>query len=133
LQAPREDFQNGLAVIYSQNKAAQPNMRSYRHIPSAPERILDAPDLVDDYYLNIMDWGASNLLAIALSQTLYLWNAANGEIIELMSVSEPDDYITSVSFVPETGSILAVGTASAETQLWDIERRKRVRTFGCLL
>lgn len=74
-------------VLYSQNKTASASAgpsRSYRHIPSAPERILDAPDLLDDYYLNIMDWGDSNFLAIGLTQTVYLWNAATGEIIELM-------------------------------------------------
>ena len=38
--------------------------RQHRHLPSPharwvpqlPERILDAPDLVDDYYLNLLDW-----------------------------------------------------------------------------
>ena len=48
--------------------------------------LLDAPDLLDDYYLNIMDWGDSNFLAIGLTQTVYLWNAATGDIIELMCV-----------------------------------------------
>ena len=26
----------------------------------APERILDAPDLTDDYYLNLLDWSSTN-------------------------------------------------------------------------
>lgn len=132
---PREGFQNQLQqVLYSQNRAgagAGPgSLRSYRHIPSAPERILDAPDLLDDYYLNIMDWGASNVLAIALTQALYLWNAATGDITELMSVSDPDDYITSVSWIQDTGSHLAVGTASAQTQLWDVAAQRQVRSMG---
>ena len=33
-----------------------------RHIPQAPERILDAPELLDDYYLNLLDWNAENIL-----------------------------------------------------------------------
>ena len=28
-----------------------------RNIPSGPEKILDAPGLKDDYYINIIDWG----------------------------------------------------------------------------
>jgi len=128
---PKEGFQNQLQVLYSQNKDPAPSsLRSYRHIPSAPERILDAPDLLDDYYLNIMDWGASNILAIALSQTLYLWNAATGDITELMSVTDADDYITSVSWIQDTGSHLAIGTASAQTQLWDVAGQKQVRSMG---
>lgn len=35
-----------------------------RSIPSAPLRILDAPDLVDDYYLNLISWGHNNVSAI---------------------------------------------------------------------
>jgi hypothetical protein len=31
-----------------------------RHIPQTQERILDAPDLVDDYYLNLLDWSCNN-------------------------------------------------------------------------
>lgn len=121
-------------MLYSQNRAgpgsAPSSLRSYRHIPSAPERILDAPDLLDDYYLNIMDWGASNILAIALTQTLYLWNAATGDITELMSVADADDYITSVSWIQDTGSHLAIGTASAQTQLWDVAAQRQVRSMG---
>lgn len=32
-----------------------------RTIPTAPLRILDAPDLVDDYYLNLISWGHNNV------------------------------------------------------------------------
>ena len=39
----------------------------------APERILDAPELLDDYYLNLLDWGKNNVLAVALGDSIYLW------------------------------------------------------------
>ena len=42
-----------------------------------PERILDAPELVNDYYLNLLDWSADNRLAVALGADVYLWNAGN--------------------------------------------------------
>ena len=29
-------------------------------------RMLEAPDMVDDYYLNLLDWGKSNCLAVGL-------------------------------------------------------------------
>lgn len=35
-------------------------MRSHRYISPHPDRVLDAPDLVDDFYLNILDWGSKN-------------------------------------------------------------------------
>lgn len=50
-----------------------------RRIPTAPTRILDAPDLVDDYYLNLISWSKDNILAVALGQCVYLWNADTGD------------------------------------------------------
>ena len=45
--------------------------RVFRHIPQSAERTLDAPDLVDDYYLNLLlDWSSENMLAVALGNTL---------------------------------------------------------------
>ena len=41
---------NDLRVLYSQNKTpATSTKKNARHIPQIPERILDAPDLIDDY------------------------------------------------------------------------------------
>lgn len=48
---------------------------SNRIIQSAPSRILDAPDIVDDYYLNLISWSSSNVLAVALGPSIYTWNA----------------------------------------------------------
>lgn len=38
-----------------------------------PEKILDAPELKDDYYLNLLDWGAKGQLAIGLEEKVYLY------------------------------------------------------------
>ena len=57
-------------------------------IPSAPVRILDAPDLVDDYYLNLISWSSTNVLAVALNTCVYLWNAATNEVQQLLSLNE---------------------------------------------
>ncbi|KAM7279816.1 hypothetical protein ACFE04_006950 [Oxalis oulophora] len=62
--------------------------KSRRHIPHSSERTLDAPDLVDDYYLNLIDWGSANVLAIALGSTVYLWDASNGSTSELVTVDD---------------------------------------------
>ncbi|KAJ8639873.1 hypothetical protein MRB53_016567 [Persea americana] len=47
-----------------------------RYIPESPDRILDAPDLIDDYYLNLLEWSARNIVAIVLKNTMHLWNAS---------------------------------------------------------
>jgi cysteine sulfinate desulfinase/cysteine desulfurase-like protein len=43
-------------------------------------QLASAPELVDDYYLNVLDWGqSSNVLAVALGAAVYLWNAGSGD------------------------------------------------------
>lgn len=69
-----EGFQNPMKVLYSQN-ATPSYIKSTRYIPQAPDRILDAPDIVDDYYLNLIDWNTNNVLAAALGSHVFLWNA----------------------------------------------------------
>jgi len=130
--APAEGHVNSLKVLYTQNKGvsgAGKVKSTYRHIPSAPERILDAPGLVDDYYLKLLDWSCNNTLAVALGPTVYMWNAGTGSIEELMSLSGPEDYVTSVSWIKEGGGYLAVGTSSADVQLWDAEKCRQVRSM----
>lgn len=40
------------------------------------EKVLDAPGLVNDYYLNLIDWGKNNLLAVCLGEGAFVWNPA---------------------------------------------------------
>eukprot|EP00002_Diphylleia_rotans_P033672 TRINITY_DN7180_c0_g1_i2.p1 TRINITY_DN7180_c0_g1~~TRINITY_DN7180_c0_g1_i2.p1 ORF type:complete len:501 (+),score=97.83 TRINITY_DN7180_c0_g1_i2:269-1771(+) len=130
--APREGYQNELRVLYSHNvgnNALAGAKKTTRVIPQAPIRVLDAPELLDDYYLNLLDWNKDNLLAIALGQSVYVWNASSGEVSQLMSTSAPDDYIASVSWVAD-GPYLAIGTQDAQVQIYDVERCKMVRTMG---
>lgn len=126
---PEQGYQNGLKVLYSQNKgrSALPTARPTRHIPSAPVRILDAPDLRDDFYLNLLSWGSNDVLAVALGQCVYLWNATSGDITELLSL-EGDDYVSSVSWT-ESGTHVAVGTAGGQTQFWDSTALTQLRTM----
>jgi cell division cycle protein 20 (cofactor of APC complex) len=129
--APQEGYQNSMKVLYSvQNGKKRETVKPTRHIPSAPVRILDAPDLLDDYYLNLLSWGSNNVLAVALSQSVYLWDAAKGSIKELMTVDgDEDDYICSVAWIQQGGTHLAIGTASNAVQLWDVEYAKQVRSM----
>jgi cell division cycle protein 20 (cofactor of APC complex) len=120
-------------VLYSSNKACadKPTKagKSMRQIPSAPSRILDAPDLLDDYYLNLISWSSENVIAVALGPAVYLWNAKTGTIEELMALENENDYVCSLEWIPG-GSHLAVGTAGCETQLWDATALKQVRSMN---
>jgi len=59
-----------------------------RIIQSSPSRILDAPDIVDDYYLNLISWSSSNVLAVALGPSIYTWNADKNRFIHWLMNSK---------------------------------------------
>lgn len=124
--APAEGYENPMASLYTANAGMRPK-KAFRAVPQQPERILDAPDLVDDYYLNLLDWGSKNAVAVALNQSVYLWNASSGDIQELLTC-QGDDYVTSVSWAAD-GTHVAVGFSNSLTQIWDAERAKPVRNL----
>ncbi|XP_054006881.1 cell division cycle protein 20 homolog [Hylaeus anthracinus] len=126
--APPEGYLNPLRVVYSQSKTPASLKASTRYIPQTPDRILDAPEIIDDYYLNLIDWSESNILAVALGANVYLWNAATGTIEQLFEL-EGNDYVCSVAWIQE-GPYLAVGTTTGNTQLWDCSQAKRVRVMN---
>lgn len=98
-----------------------------RKIPTTEDKILDAPDFVDDFYLNLLDWGPDNFLAVALNKSIFLWNAANGDIVELMTV-EGDDIVTSLKWA-NGGQFLGVGTSNGEVRVYDCHTTQKIRTM----
>jgi cell division cycle 20-like protein 1 (cofactor of APC complex) len=113
-----------------------------RKICPTPYKILDAPGLLDDYYLNLVDWGATNHLAVALRDIVYLWNAATSKVTTLCELQQTNDqdatYVSSVGWA-ETGTQLAVGDDQGTVHLWDITTMKKIRVLtghhqrvGCL-
>lgn len=66
--------------------------------------------------LNLVDWSSGNVLAVALDNSVYLWSASSGDILQLLQMEQPGDYVSSVFWIKE-GNYLAVGTSSAEVQV----------------
>jgi len=99
-----------------------------------PIRVLDAPGLLDDYYLNLLDWSCTNIVAIALENQVYVWHADSGEVSKLCEVTVPgeddgDETVCSVKF-SEDGSYLAIGTNSGPIQIYDVTACTRIRTMA---
>ncbi|XP_055637813.1 cell division cycle protein 20 homolog [Toxorhynchites rutilus septentrionalis] len=124
--AAPEGHMNPLKVVYSV-KTPMSTKSGSRFIPNAPDRILDAPDIINDYYLNLMDWSGDNVVAVALGSSVYLWNAASGTI-EVLYENEGSDHACSLGWIQE-GHILAVGTNTGTVELWDCEQMKRLRVM----
>lgn len=118
-----------LSFIYDKTIKNGDFKKTTRTLPQNPEKILDAPDLLNDYYLNLLDWGNNNVLSVCLGQSVYLWNADNGEIEQLLSLRDPDSYVCSVSWSQRT-NCLAVGLSNNTIQLWDSDKFQLLRTLN---
>lgn len=66
--------------------------------------------------LNLLDWSSQNFLAVALHNSVYLWDATQGDIILLMKLEHEEDYVCSLSWTKE-GSYLAIGTSDYKVQV----------------
>ncbi|KAL2265309.1 hypothetical protein VTJ83DRAFT_6409 [Remersonia thermophila] len=82
-----------------------------RALPTAPFRVLDAPNLRDDFYCSILAYSATaHTLAVGLGNLLYGWSETRGVRL-LNSATDPNGYLTSLSFSSTEGckAILAFG------------------------
>lgn len=66
--------------------------------------------------LNLLDWSSQNFLAVALHNSVYLWDATQGDIILLMKLENEEDYVCSLSWTKE-GNYLAIGTSDYKVQV----------------
>ncbi|XP_065904437.1 fizzy-related protein homolog [Dysidea avara] len=102
--------------------------RATRKISKTPFKVLDAPDLQDDYYLNLLDWSSANVLSVGLGTAVYLWSAVSHQVTKLCDLQSEGDTITSVCW-SEDGHLLAVGTHLGYVQIWDAAASKKVSTL----
>lgn len=52
-----------------------------RKISKIPFKVLDAPELQDDFYLNLVDWSSLNVLSVGLGTCVYLWSACTSQVV----------------------------------------------------
>ena len=97
-----------------------------RKINKIPTKVLDAPAIYDDFYLNLVDWSSTNLLAVGLSNSVYLWNAGTSKVVRLVELNS-SDLVTSTCSSPSS-NVLGVGTHLGEVQLWDCIKHKKIMT-----
>ncbi|KAK0652906.1 WD40-repeat-containing domain protein [Cercophora newfieldiana] len=100
--------------------------RQPRAVSKVPYKVLDAPELADDFYLNLVDWGSANVLGVGLGSSVYMWNAQTSRVNKLCTLE--DDTVTSVSWI-QKGTHIAIGTGKGLVQIWDAEKVRRLRTM----
>ena len=93
-----------------------------------PFKILDAPALQDDFYLNLLDWSDNNVLTVGLGSCVYLWQAKSSQVTKLCDLGLTAT-VTSVEW-QKGQNLLSVGTNKGKVQIWDTQKMKKIRTFG---
>ncbi|XP_015759670.1 PREDICTED: fizzy-related protein homolog [Acropora digitifera] len=112
---------------FSQRLLRSPR-KSTRKISKIPFKVLDAPELQDDFYLNLVDWSGQNILSVGLGTCVYLWSACTSQVTKLCDLAADGDSVTSVSWSERSG-LVAVGTHKGLVQIWDAGAQKRVSTI----
>jgi cell division cycle 20-like protein 1 (cofactor of APC complex) len=84
-------------IKFSSQRMLLSPQRTPRAVSKVPYKVLDAPDLADDFYLNLVDWGSQNILGVGLGSCVYMWNSASGRVTKLCELT--DDSVTSVSWI----------------------------------
>ncbi|KAJ9120849.1 hypothetical protein QFC22_002783 [Naganishia vaughanmartiniae] len=135
-------FDDMLSQKYSQSPIGKESQRALlsprkptRWISKTPFKVLDAPELADDFYLNLVSWSQTNLLAVGLSSCVYLWSAATSQVTRLADLSATEgrsanegDVVTGIDWTNK-GSTIAIGTNKGCVEIWDAEREKKLRTM----
>ncbi|CAI7810212.1 unnamed protein product [Closterium sp. NIES-53] len=90
--------------------------------------VLDAPDMADNFYLNLLDWSSKGVVAIGLGSAVHVWNSETGSVSEVVS---GDSDVTSVAWA-DNGTHLAVGFEDHAdcVQLWAVEPCRKIRDLA---
>ncbi|XP_041973757.1 fizzy-related protein homolog [Aricia agestis] len=112
-------------VSAKSQKLLRSPQKMIRKIPRLPFKVLDAPELQDDFYLNLVDWSAENVLSVGLGSCVYLWSACTSQVTRLCDLSSEGNAVTSVAW-SVSGHLVAVGTQKGHISVWDVAVNKEV-------
>lgn len=90
-----------------------------------PSLVFDVPGMTTDFYLNLLDWGKENILAMALGSSVYLRKEEGTSAQQLLQRTGGTACPTSVAWSCD-GKRLAVGFADSQIEVWDIHAMHRV-------
>lgn len=89
---------------------------------SCPLAILDCPGLVDDFYLNILDWSPRNIVSIALGNGVYSYNYDTHATF-CVSSCLGNQYISAIRMI-NGGSHIAVATSKGCLDVIDFHKNQ---------
>lgn len=121
LQNTKHKFQNNFLIPFTKSNKIN------KKILKAPYKVLDAPQLKDDFYLHLLDWSANDFLAVGLEKSIYIWEGKSSKVINLHNYES--EVISSVSWLGNQ-TLLAVGLYSGLIEIWDPEVNKVIHRYS---
>lgn len=107
------------AIINRKPEMDNSNIEGQRKINTKPYKILSAPNLLDDFYLNLVDWSARNDIAAGIRNSVALWSTNQTHESILCSYdNEMDKYVSSIIW-SNSGEHLAVGNSQGQIEIYD--------------
>ncbi|KAI6094768.1 WD40-repeat-containing domain protein [Pisolithus sp. B1] len=112
LDTPTDKVYSMSLVHASSRQLLESPPRQPRAVCKTPYRVLDAPDLADNFYLNLVDWSTTNILCVSLGACVYLWTAYDTAVAKLCDLSNVGNTVSSVTWVQK-------GTLSGRLHIYD--------------
>ena len=98
-------------------------------ISTKPYKELSVGKLLDDFYLNLLDWSSKNIIAVGCTYSVLIWNNNNSQSSKLFEYSSLDKYVSGLIW-NEAGDKLAVGNSSGTVEIYDINRSELISSFN---
>lgn len=99
-----------------------------RQVQKTPYKVLDAPGLIDDFYIDQLHWSKGDIISVCLSDQVYLWNVQTSKVSQLTKMDRFLNAFTSLQFSQEP-HILGLGEKNGKIELWDINQSQIVKTY----
>ena len=100
-----------------------------RPLPKKPYKILDSPEMEDDFYKQLLHWSpTNNMVAIGLSNSVYIWDAQKKKANLLCEFFEYEE-LCSLRW-DQDGKFFAFGMGSGEIKIWDFKKNQSVQSLS---
>ena len=114
------------------------DFKNQRKINPKPYKELITSNLIDDFYLNLLDWSSKDQIAIGCTTSVILWNNNKtqseillnypcGNLEENENIVEK--YVSSLIWSNE-GDKLAVGHSLGGVEIYDINKKKLISNYN---
>lgn len=112
LDTPNDEAYSMSPVRAESRQLLESPRRQLRNVCKTPYRVLDAPELADDFYLNLVDWSSTNVLGVGLGSCVYLWTAHTAAVSKLCDLSDAGDTVSSLSWVQQVSRVFEISVQS---------------------